>query len=77
MAFACPEDISVMGFDDIRYAEVADPPLTTIYQPAQEIGERTLYRLAKSIERETPPAPEPEIVPYKLIIRRSTASVSH
>lgn len=69
-----PDDISVMGFDDIRYAEVAEPPLTTIFQPAEEIGERTLYRLAKAIDGNGDDT-EPEIVPHKLIIRRSTAKV--
>lgn len=68
-----PEDISVMGFDDTRYAEVTDPPLTTISQPAEEIGERTFYRLCKMIDGETVEDAEPEIVPHKLIVRRSVA----
>ena len=33
-----PEDVSVMGFDDIEFASVAYPPLTTIRQPLQEMG---------------------------------------
>ena len=32
-----PEDISVVGFDDIRYAEIEAPPVMTIAQPAEEI----------------------------------------
>jgi LacI family transcriptional regulator, repressor for deo operon, udp, cdd, tsx, nupC, and nupG len=66
-----PEDISVMGFDDIRYSEVSDPPLTTIAQPGEEIGEKTMYRLCRAIDG-LPLESEPEIVPHKLIIRRST-----
>jgi DNA-binding LacI/PurR family transcriptional regulator len=33
-----PEDFSVMGFDDIEFASIAYPPLTTIRQPLQEMG---------------------------------------
>lgn len=68
-----PEDISVVGFDDIRYAEILDPPLTTIAQPAEEIGERTMHRLYKAIEGRDI-GTEEEIVPHKLIIRRSTSA---
>ena len=67
-----PSDISVIGFDDIRYAEIMDPPLTTIAQPAEEIGERTMRRLCQIIDgSDTEGAPE--IVPHKLIVRKSTA----
>lgn len=68
-----PQDISVVGFDDTRYADVMDPPLTTIRQPAEEIGERTLYRLCKAIEGKDEPGDTPEIVPHQLIVRRSVA----
>ncbi len=70
-----PEDISVVGFDDIRYAEILDPPLTTIAQPAEEIGERTMNRLYKAIEGRDI-GTEPEIVPHKLVVRRSTGPVA-
>jgi DNA-binding LacI/PurR family transcriptional regulator len=33
-----PEDVSVMGFDDIEFASIAYPPLTTIRQPLHEMG---------------------------------------
>lgn len=68
-----PGDVSVMGFDDIRYAEVTDPPLTTIGQPAEEIGERVMYRLCRRIEEGHESNNEPEIVPHKLVIRQSVA----
>ena len=68
-----PEDISVIGFDDIRYAEVTDPPLTTISQPAEEIGERVMYRLCRRIEAGNGEGSSPEIVPHKLVIRQSVA----
>ena len=40
-----PDDISVVGFDDIRFAQYIDPPLTTIRQPMRELGEATVRLL--------------------------------
>ena len=69
-----PEDMSVMGFDDIRYAEVIEPALTTISQPAREIGERVAIRLFNAIERGNQPNNQPVILPHKLVIRHSVAA---
>ncbi len=68
-----PDDVSIVGFDDIRYAEVMDPPLTTISQPAEEIGERVMYRLCRRIDSGNDTNSAPEIVPHKLVIRQSVA----
>lgn len=67
-----PEDISVMGFDDIRFAEIMDPPLTTVVQPTEEIGERTMRRLINAVDGRDI-GHEPEIVEHRLIVRDSTA----
>ena len=69
-----PQDISVMGFDDIRYASVMEPALTTIAQPARQIGERVATRLFKAIETGNQPNSHPVILPHKLIIRDSVAA---
>ncbi|NNJ64656.1 MAG: LacI family DNA-binding transcriptional regulator [Xanthomonadales bacterium] len=68
-----PDDVSVVGFDDTRYAAVTDPPLTTVRQPAEEIGRSVMNRLLKEIERETAGSADPLIVPHELVIRRSAA----
>lgn len=68
-----PGDISVIGFDDIEYAEVLDPPLTTISQPAEDIGRRVMHLLCREIEEGQHPDVEPEIVAHKLVVRRSVA----
>ncbi|WP_352297797.1 LacI family DNA-binding transcriptional regulator [Pseudoalteromonas sp. 20-MNA-CIBAN-0454] len=68
-----PEDISVIGFDNIRYAEISDPPLTTIAQPGEEIGEKTMYQLCHIIEGLEVKS-TPSIVPHQLIIRSSTSA---
>ena len=72
-----PEDISVMGFDDIRYAQVMDPALTTIAQPARQIGERVAVRLFKAIETGNQPNNQPVILPHKLIVRESVATLAN
>jgi LacI family repressor for deo operon, udp, cdd, tsx, nupC, and nupG len=68
-----PSDISVIGFDDIVYAAVLDPPLTTISQPAGEIGEKVMRRLHREIAEGELPDIEPEIVPHTLVVRQSVA----
>jgi LacI family repressor for deo operon, udp, cdd, tsx, nupC, and nupG len=68
-----PDDISVIGFDDNRYAHIMDPPLTTVRQPAYEIGERVMLRLLHEIENGRSHDAEPEIVPHELVIRDSAA----
>lgn len=68
-----PDDISVMGFDDIRYAAVMDPPLTTVAQPTTQIGRRALERLLSAIEGKDIGS-DAEILPHELIIRASTAA---
>jgi DNA-binding LacI/PurR family transcriptional regulator len=45
-----PEDVSVIGYDDIPEAEFSDPPLTTIRQPASEIGQAATKLLIQMIE---------------------------
>ncbi len=37
-----PEDVAVIGFDDIKFAEVMDPPLTTVAQPLHEMGKKAM-----------------------------------
>jgi LacI family transcriptional regulator, repressor for deo operon, udp, cdd, tsx, nupC, and nupG len=68
-----PEDISVIGFDDIRYSQAVNPPLTTIRQPTEEIGEKAMYRICHAIEEGVALTSEPELVPHELVIRRSVA----
>ena len=68
-----PDDISVVGFDDSRYAQIMDPPLTTIRQPARKIGERVMQRLLAEIENGRSHDAKPEIVPHELVIRSSAA----
>ncbi|WP_172332330.1 LacI family DNA-binding transcriptional regulator [Mangrovicoccus sp. HB161399] len=68
-----PGHVSVTGFDDTRYAAVSNPGLTTIAQPAGEIGERAMHRLLKDMSGPGAGAGV-EHLPYQLVIRRSASS---
>jgi len=74
LGLSVPKDISVTGFDDIRYAGVMEPALTTIAQPARQIGERVAIRLFKAIDTGNQPNNQQVILPHKLIIRESVAA---
>lgn len=70
--FKVPEDISVTGFDDIAYAKYCDPSLTTISQPAEEMGKMAMDMLLRIIEGESLNQTEC-VLPSEFIIRKSTA----
>lgn len=67
-----PEDLSVVGFDDIQFARYTDPPLTTVAQPMREIGEGTV-RLLLEILGGNEIAPISITLPHTLMVRASTA----
>jgi LacI family transcriptional regulator len=69
-----PEDVSVIGFDDIDISSYMVPRLTTIRQPLATMGERTAALLHRYITNGN--SSETNIVlPYELIIRESTGRV--
>jgi DNA-binding LacI/PurR family transcriptional regulator len=67
-----PRDVSVVGFDDIAFASLTDPPLTTVCSPRAEIGRRAFEALMISIEHADFQGTEVRIPTY-LIKRGSTA----
>jgi LacI family repressor for deo operon, udp, cdd, tsx, nupC, and nupG len=67
-----PEDMSVIGFDDIRFARYTDPPLTTIAQPKDELGREAMNMLIELLRGEDVP-PRKRILPTQLVVRGSTA----
>ncbi|WP_417811632.1 LacI family DNA-binding transcriptional regulator [Thalassospira alkalitolerans] len=70
-----PEDISVVGFDDIYLAANYDPPLTTVRQPQRRLGEQAISLLLAGLDKtetQTVPTENPVIVPTELIVRKSS-----
>ncbi len=69
-----PEDVGVVGFDDLPAALVVDPFLTVVAQPAYEMGRRATELL---LQRIADPAalPQEVLLPTQLIIRQSCRAV--
>jgi len=66
-----PRDVSVVGFDDIELAPFFQPPLTTIVQAPQELGEHAVETVIALLAGED--VPRAHIIPSRLAIRSSTA----
>jgi LacI family transcriptional regulator len=67
-----PEDVSVVGFDDIPEAPFFMPPLTTVRQDFDELGARSLRVLLELIESPGATPDDPAVEP-ELVVRQSTA----
>jgi DNA-binding LacI/PurR family transcriptional regulator len=67
-----PEDISVVGFDDIQGAAYCNPALTTVRQPLEKMGEIAARSLLDRIENRGSYDPEIAIEP-EFVVRKSTA----
>jgi LacI family transcriptional regulator len=70
-----PDDVSIIGFDDLPSSSITEPPLTTIRVSAHQIGERALERLSDRINGLTHASPEKILVAGKIIIRGSVRNI--
>ena len=66
-----PEDVSIVGFDDQNEAGLVTPPLTTVRQPAEEIGIASAETLLKLINKQDYEIQE---LKAKLVVRESTSA---
>jgi LacI family transcriptional regulator len=67
-----PDDLSVVGFDDIPVASQVSPPLTTVRQPLVEKG-----RIAAELLLGRRQADAPIILPTELVVRATTGPPRH
>ena len=70
-----PDDISLVGFDDIPESAYFSPPLTTVRQDFAEVGRRSLAAALAQIESGQP-AHERAVIPPTLVVRDSVAPPS-
>ncbi len=70
--FRVPDDVSVVGFDDLPHSAYTLPPLTTVRQPVRELGTAAASALTSQIEGMPP---EPACFNAELIIRKSARHV--
>jgi LacI family transcriptional regulator len=67
----CPEDVSVVGFNDMHFADKFAPPLTTIRIPHHEMGRRAA-ELLLALLADDASVPTRTVLPAELVVRRST-----
>ena len=66
-----PDDIAMVGFDNVSFSQMCEPELTTISQPTYKMGCKAMDILLMKIENKSK-VPEKTILNYNLIIRGST-----
>jgi len=69
-----PDDVSLVGFDDIPIARYLTPALTTVQVPIAEIGGRALDRLVETLQSGREAAKRHDVVTLTLAVRASTAA---
>jgi len=67
-----PEDVSVVGFDDLPSARWSSPPLTTVYQPLAQMGALAARTVLRLVRGEQLDVPRLELATH-LVVRESTA----
>ncbi|UTW10249.1 substrate-binding domain-containing protein [Marinobacterium rhizophilum] len=66
-----PADISVIGFDDLEWADCANPPLTTIHLPTRSMGQAIAMAILDALDSGVPV--KPRLLEAELVLRNSTA----
>jgi LacI family repressor for deo operon, udp, cdd, tsx, nupC, and nupG len=66
-----PEDVSVVGFDDIRYSRYTSPPLTTVSQPKNALGREAMTMLIELLNEPEVPTRK-RVLSAELVVRGST-----
>ena len=69
-----PEDVSVVGYDDVFYARMLEVPLTTVRQQVREMGREAVRLLLKQIREHKRPESKVIFAP-ELVVRESTARI--
>lgn len=73
--YRVPQDISLIGFDDVEADLLIDPPLSTVRVPKIEMGTEAVQLLINIINKESIAAKK-VIIPVKLIVRQSTSYIN-
>lgn len=70
LGIAVPEQLSIVGYDDVEIARYVTPPLTTIHQPKLRLGEIAMQMLLDLLEGHPV---QNQVLPTELVVRASTA----
>jgi DNA-binding LacI/PurR family transcriptional regulator len=66
-----PEDIAIVGFDDVHLASYVTPALTTVHQPIYELGFEAASAALRVAQQEKPIEPTQTVFPTRLVVRQS------
>lgn len=69
-----PEDISLVGFDDLPHSAFTLPPLTSVRQSVYEVGQTAARALLDMLAKRAPPS---TVIPAELVVRESTRMLRH
>jgi len=72
-----PQDISVVGFDDLEVAGLCTPPLSTVHQPLEAMGRWAARQLIKAVTEGPAHKPVGEIYAPQLIVRGTSAKAAN
>ena len=70
-----PQDVALVGFDDMPFAAHMNPPLTTIHQPIEQMGSTAVDLLIDRLHNKLSEPVDRILLPTELIIRDSSPSV--
>lgn len=73
LGLSIPQDLSIVGFDDSRWARTMFPALTVVAQPDYELGYLGCETLLGALERRPPLSPARLRLPTTFLVRESTA----
>ncbi|MBF7982363.1 MULTISPECIES: DNA-binding transcriptional regulator CytR [Rahnella] len=73
MGLRIPQDLSVVGFDDIKASQFTDPPLTTVAQPRFQLGRQAMLLLLEQLQG-NPVQNGSLLLDSELVVRESTAA---
>jgi DNA-binding LacI/PurR family transcriptional regulator len=71
MGLTVPDEISLMGFDNVELSALIHPPLTTINQPKYEMGQAAVEMLVRHSKSPRPFVPEQRVLGVNLVERKS------
>ena len=72
-AVSVPDDVSLVGFDDVSPLHLFEPPVTTVRQPVGQIGKRALEVLLETNWQEPGSFASEELLPVEIVVRHSVA----
>ena len=73
MGYRVPEDVTVIGFDDVEDTTMFHPYITTVYQPCYELGKQST-QLLYALMTQRKDVPRQVVLPHQLIVRESSSA---